>query len=174
VVDSLQRAAPQVPVFIRTRYLAERDGLLEQGATDVVTEEVEAGIEMTARLLSQLEVPRNRIEQQVREARAALQTSARKVTVPRKVLPEHAGLADLKIDSLQVTSDSAAEGRSLAELQIRHQTRATIVAIRRAGRLLDHPDPHTRLEVDDVVYLVGSGDAIRAACDLLANGACRE
>jgi CPA2 family monovalent cation:H+ antiporter-2 len=51
VVDMLRRAAPQVPVLMRTRYLAEREGLIKMGARDVVAEEVEGAVEVIARLL---------------------------------------------------------------------------------------------------------------------------
>ncbi|HNN95443.1 MAG TPA: cation:proton antiporter, partial [Pseudomonadota bacterium] len=57
VTDSARRIAPGVPILTRARYLGERDYLLRIGATDVVAEEVEGGVEMLARLLRRLAVP---------------------------------------------------------------------------------------------------------------------
>ena len=57
VTDSARRIAPGVPILTRARYLGERDYLLRIGATDVVAEEVEGGVEMLARLLRRLTVP---------------------------------------------------------------------------------------------------------------------
>jgi hypothetical protein len=42
----------EVPVFVRSHFLAERDNLIKLGATDVITEEVEAGMEVLALVLA--------------------------------------------------------------------------------------------------------------------------
>jgi CPA2 family monovalent cation:H+ antiporter-2 len=171
VVDTVHRVAPAVPVIIRTRYLAERATLTKLGATDVVAEEVEASVEVIARLLRRLEVPRNLIDSRIREAREALQTSDRRVKIPRNVLPEHEALADLKIDSMLVKEGSHAVGRTALELELRSKTRALIVAVRRGERLLDHPDPEEPFAVGDIIYLVGDSPAIRQAVSLLDQNA---
>ncbi len=167
VVDTVHRVAPAIPVIIRTRYLAERSTLTKLGATDVVAEEVEASVEVIARLLRRLDVPRNLIDSRIREAREALQTSDRRVKIPRNVLPEHEALADLKIDSMLVTEVSHAVGRTALELELRSKTRALIVAVRRGERLLDHPDPKEPFAAGDIIYLVGTSPAIRQAVNLL-------
>lgn len=77
VTDSARRIAPTVPILTRARYLGERDYLLRIGATDVVAEEVEGGVEMLARLLRRLSVSRSVFITCLREARAATPPSAR-------------------------------------------------------------------------------------------------
>jgi CPA2 family monovalent cation:H+ antiporter-2 len=168
VVDTARRVAPNVPVLMRTRYLTEKPELIKIGASDVVAEEVEGGVEVLARLLRWLELPRNVIEQRLHDVRATTQTSERVQRVPRSLLPEHRGLADLKIESVQVTADSPAAGRSVRELDLRQRTGALIVAVRRDGALQETIDPGLRLQVGDVIYLVGALDAISAALGLLS------
>ncbi|MBN1959390.1 MAG: cation:proton antiporter [Deltaproteobacteria bacterium] len=167
VVDTVHRVAPNVSAVIRTRYHSERDRLMKIGAIDVVAEEVEASIEVLARLLRRLEVPRNIINLQIREAREQLQTSERKITLPRSALFSHSSLADLKIESVLINSNSASIYRSAIELDVRRKTKALIVAIRRGELLLEQPDPEEPLAAGDIVYLVGSGEAVRAAITLL-------
>jgi CPA2 family monovalent cation:H+ antiporter-2 len=167
VVDAVLRQAPDVPLLVRTRYRLHQQELYAQGATDVVAEEVEASIEVLIRLLRRLELPRNVIDGAVRSARDALQTPRRKITLPRGTLPEHQALADLKVESIQITDNGHAQGRSIRELNIRHETHALIVAIRRQGVLLDHPDPTETLQPGDTVYLVGTTEAVVAAAHLL-------
>jgi len=75
VVAAVHRHAPDATVFARARYLADREALLALGATEVVAEEVEAGIEMLARVLERLEVPRAAVDDHVREARDATLTA---------------------------------------------------------------------------------------------------
>ena len=84
----------------------------------------------------------------------------------------HEALADLKIESLEVTEHSHAAGRTSLELQVRLKTRALIVAIRRGGSLIEHMDPEDPFQVGDLIFLVGSTDAIREATALLEGGRC--
>lgn len=167
VLTSATRVAPNVPVLLRARYLAEKPALLALGAHDVVAEEVEGGLEMLSRVLRWLETPRNLIEKQLRAARVDTQTSERKVTVPRRTLGEMQALADLKLERVLIEAGSPGAGKSAVELDLRKQTGALMIAVQRGLALLDQPDPHARWEPGDVVFLAGSGDAIRKATGLL-------
>jgi CPA2 family monovalent cation:H+ antiporter-2 len=73
VVDTAKRVAPNVPVLMRTRYVGERAALLHAGVSDVVAEEAESGIEVLARLLHRLEMPRGLIDARLGELSAAMQ-----------------------------------------------------------------------------------------------------
>jgi CPA2 family monovalent cation:H+ antiporter-2 len=163
VVDTARRVAPQVPVMMRTRYLADRGALVRIGARDVVAEEVEGAVEIIARVLRWSEVPRNVIDQRIAQARAETQSSDRKQTVPRTPLQEHRALAELKIESVLIQENSAGAAHSAVALELRSTTGALVVAVRRGERLLENPDPTVPFEPGDVVYLVGTGTAIAAA-----------
>jgi CPA2 family monovalent cation:H+ antiporter-2 len=73
VVDTARRVAPHVRVLMRTRYVGERAALLRVGATDVVAEEAESGIEVLARLLRWLELPAPMIDLRLGELSIAMQ-----------------------------------------------------------------------------------------------------
>jgi CPA2 family monovalent cation:H+ antiporter-2 len=163
VVDTLRRVAPTVPVLMRARYVAERAALLALGAYDVVAEEVEGGVEMVARLLRALEVPRNVIDARLRDARATTHSAERKLTLPRARLRDVTALDDLKIESARVEPGSAAVGASAAGLRLRTETGALVVGVRRGGRLLEDPDPTVPFEVGDEVFLAGTGEALARA-----------
>lgn len=167
VVDTARRVAPNVRILMRAHYLLEKQTLLDIGATDVVAEEVEGGVEILARLLRWLDAPRNVIEDRIDEARASTQTTERLTKVPRRSLEEHRGLADLKIDSALVGETSPAAGRSAADLEVRRQTGALIIAIRRSGALLDQIDPNQPFVAGDIVYLAGTTNGVKKAVDLL-------
>jgi CPA2 family monovalent cation:H+ antiporter-2 len=166
VVDIVRRVAPHVPVLMRTRYLAEREGLLKMGARDVVAEEVEGAMEVIARLLRNLELPRNVIESSIQVIRSETQTSERKQTLPRAQLGEVRALAELKIESVLVREHSAAAGSSLKDLDLRSKTGVLVVGVRRGESLLQHFDPSASFEPGDVVYFVGTSSAIRQAVPL--------
>ncbi len=156
VVDTMHRAAPDVPILVRTRYHTDRIQLMELGAAEIVAEEVEASVEVLGRLLRRLEIPRNVIDTKIIEAREEMGTSDRKITIPRGFLPEHTALAALKIESMLVTQESYAVNRTAVEINVRQKSRALIVAIQRGELLLDQLDPADPFIIGDVVYLLGS------------------
>jgi monovalent cation:H+ antiporter-2, CPA2 family len=166
IVDMLRRVAPHVPVIMRTRYLAEREGLMKMGARDVVAEEVEGAVEVIARLLRSIEVPRNVIDSSLHKIRAETQTSERKQTLPRAQLGDVRGLSELKIESVLVRENSAAAGASPVDLRLRSVTGVLVVGVRRAEQLLQNPDPHAAFAPGDIVYVVGTSSEIREALPL--------
>ena len=168
VVDTVRRVAPTVALFIRARYLAETDALQALGATDVVAEEVEGAVELLARVLRELEVPRNVIDAQVNDARNRTQHSARATAVPRNRLDRQGHLAGLKVESLQLAEGSPLTQTSLKSLNLRQTTGATLVAVCRGPGLLPHPPADQPLQAGDVVYLIGEVEAVGAALAVLS------
>jgi monovalent cation:H+ antiporter-2, CPA2 family len=70
IVASARRVAPKVPLLMRARFLYERPALLQLGASDVVIEEVEAGVETIAKMLLRLGASNELVAQRVAAARA--------------------------------------------------------------------------------------------------------
>jgi len=160
---AVRRSAPDVPVLMRTRYLLDR-AELEGLATNVVYDEVEAGVEMLARVLRRFDVPRNVIHERLDEVRTATASAARPTTVPRKRLGEARELDELKIEKVLVRDGDPAAGRSPRDLDLRNRSGALIVAVRRGEALHDPPDPDDPLEPGDEVYLVGATESVTDAC----------
>ena len=69
--------------------------------------------------------------------------------------------------SLRVTADSAATERTLAELNLRGVTGATVLAIVRRGETVLVPSGHERVHAGDVLAVAGSAEAIAAAREML-------
>jgi CPA2 family monovalent cation:H+ antiporter-2 len=67
---------------------------------------------------------------------------------------------------IQIPADARAVGRSLADLELRGTTGATVLAIIRAGEG-ELPDAHDPLLAGDILAVAGIQDAINAATDLL-------
>lgn len=167
VVDTARRVAPQVPVLMRTRYLRDREQLHALGAHEVVAEEIEGAVEIIARMLRTLEMPRNLIDQRIREVRGDTQgDSPRKQTLPRSRLGELRGLDEMKVDSVVVSDGCRAQGESMVSLKLRSETGALVVAVRRGEKLLEQPDPTLPFEPGDVVYVAGTSEAVRKAVEL--------
>lgn len=162
IVDTIRRVSPSTPVLMRTKYLVERERLLSLGARDVVAEEVEGAVEVISRMLRAMDVPRNVIDDRLHNVRSATQASERRRTLPPTRLVDHSALAEMKIETALVQGGSKAIGQSPISLRLRSETGALVVGIARGKKLLDRPDPSTLFEEGDVVYFVGTGDAIRS------------
>jgi CPA2 family monovalent cation:H+ antiporter-2 len=67
----------------------------------------------------------------------------------------------------RIDASSSAVGRSLAELNLRGKSGATVLAISRNSESIVVPTADERLQSGDVVALAGSHDAIETAKDLL-------
>jgi monovalent cation:H+ antiporter-2, CPA2 family len=167
-VLTASRLAPELPVFVRTKYLAGHRHLSKLPNVNLIVEEVEAGVETLARVLRHADVPMNLIKAEVRQARSQTQESSRVTSsLPRRRLAEMAELAELKIESLVVQAGAVAVGRSATEMQLRTRSGALVVAVRRQGQLVEESAPDFRFAEGDVAYLVGTRDSIRRALELL-------
>lgn len=167
VIAVARQLSPRVPIIVRSRRVNEEDGLRRLGATDVISEEFEAGIETLARVLRLSGTPINVLGPLVREAREE-NKSARKSGLPRSRVSELKDLDSMKVEPVVILEGM--QGRSIAELGLRRQTGALVVAIRRHDALLERLDPAARLEVGDVLYLVGDRDGIFHAVEVLGGG----
>ncbi len=76
-------------------------------------------------------------------------------------------------EPLRLGADSAAVGKSLAELNLRGATGATVLAITRKGAGVSVPSAGEVLQAGDVLALAGSAEAIAAARTLLLESAPR-
>jgi monovalent cation:H+ antiporter-2, CPA2 family len=161
-IAEIRAIARTVPIIVRARRLSEHDELRRLGATDVISEELEGGIETLARVLRTRGTPANQLSRLVRGAREQLGETARRIALPRNRLGELEALAQLKVESVAVPVGSPVIG------DLCPQARGVVlVAIRRDGALLEAP-AELPLRAGDVVYLVGDRDAsygIAAAID---------
>jgi CPA2 family monovalent cation:H+ antiporter-2 len=90
--------------------------------------------------------------------------SKREPTLP--VVPMLGGLGDLA--PVTIEDGSAAIGRTLAELEVRSTTGASVIAISRANEGVVAPTGREALRVGDVLTLAGTHEAVDAARQLLA------
>ncbi len=157
-VRTARTLSADVPIIVRTRYRTEADRLVALGATIAVAEEFEASLEVLAQLLTRLQVPDDAVDILLERFRRPAPGS-RPMGGVRRLDEFSADLGDLPIAAHQVQGDAWAAGRSLAELDLRAQTGALIIATRRGDLSLPSPPPDTRIEPGDL--LVPDGLACR-------------
>jgi CPA2 family monovalent cation:H+ antiporter-2 len=166
-----RRLAPSSEIVVRTRRVQEIETLQETGADDVVAEEFETAIEIFTLVLARYHVPRNIVRAQTRVLRGEgyrmLRAPARGADVSEAVMEAlEAGTTDV----FRIGHQGPAAGRSLRDLDLRHHTGATVLAVVRGETSHPNPSPETVLAVGDDLVLVGSHAEIERAFVLLAQG----
>jgi K+:H+ antiporter len=168
-VRTARTLSADVPIIVRTRYRTEADRLAALGATIAVAEEFEASLEVLTQLLARLQVPDDAVDILLERFRRPAPGS-RPIGGVRRLDELSADLGDLPIAAHQVQGDAWAAGRSLAELDLRAQTGALIIATRRGDLSLPSPPPDTRIEPGDLLYLMGSPADITRARERISTG----
>lgn len=158
---------PDVLIIVRTRLVGEIEDLHRSGANEVIAEEFETSIEIFTRVLEHYHIPRNVIRAETRALRGEgyrMLRSPAQTQLPQSFLDL---LAAGTTEVFRLDDEHRAVGRSLRELDVRHHTGATIIAVVRGERPWPNPDPDMRLEAGDHLVLVGSHAEIEKAFDLL-------
>lgn len=158
-------------IVVRTRSVEEIEELYRLGATDVVPEELETSVEMFARVLGCLDVPRNVIAAQVDVLRsehyAALTARERPRTRPDRIY-------DLFMAATTVThlvrDGSPAIGRQLGDLDLRARTGTNLIAVVRGGKALTNPPDDYEIALLDILVLVGDHKQLANARERLEPG----
>lgn len=156
IVAIARHENPDVYIIVRTKYLVEVDDLRELGADEVIPEEFETSIEIFSRVLHRYNFPNNIILDMVDKVRSDNYTMLRKVGLPRRhVFEKYEWLPEIKVDGYKVPEDSHLVRRSIAELQVRKKTGATIIAVRRGPEVFTNPEPNFRFKAGDIIIFTG-------------------
>lgn len=159
---------PTLHLIVRTRQVEHIDELLGYGASEVVTQDLETSIELTARILERLRLPDHIVRSSVRALRSD-QYQALRTATPRTGLSETLlkVLAAGTVEAYSIYPEHPARGRSILELKLRAETGSTILAVLRGSEILANPDPDLELESGDALVLVGSHAELEEAIRFL-------
>jgi CPA2 family monovalent cation:H+ antiporter-2 len=133
---------------VRTRYAAEVDDLLKIGADQVIPEEFETSVEIFARVLLQYHVPNNVIANQINMVRFGGYKMLRGMSLEQENMSRIAALfAGATVNNIQIDPGAPCAGRTLAEMDLRKATGATVIAIVRNGEAINNPGPDSASEL---------------------------
>jgi CPA2 family monovalent cation:H+ antiporter-2 len=162
---------PDLFVIVRTRYLAEVDELKALGANEVIPEEFETSVEIFSRVLYQYNFPANVIREMADKIRSDSYTALRSVEFPRRHLFEQVEwLPEIDIDGYRLPDDSHLAGKSIAELQVRRKTGATVIAVRRGPDVFTNPEPHFAFRKGDIILFTGDRKGMIKALNYFKTG----
>lgn len=161
ILHHVQELRPDLPVVVRTSDERDLARLSKAGAAEVVPETLEASLMLASHALVLVGVPINRVLKRIRQARTQRY---------RLLRGFFHGLSDSdeddeyqsRLHSVWLAPGAAGIGQTLAQLDM-ESFGCEVSAIRRRGIRAVEPAPETRLEVGDVVVVLGDPEAVSAA-----------
>lgn len=155
-VQVARALSSRLHLLVRTRYITDVEPLRKLGADEIVPEELETSIEIFARLLEHYDVPRNTIwecvEQLRRDHYEALRDDHHALT--RVQLPAQV-LSQIDVELVSIREGSPAVDKRLTDINLRAETGATLIAVRRGQDMLSNPGPDFSFQLRDVAILMG-------------------
>lgn len=171
VIHHARTLRPALPVLVRARDETVVAPLQAAGATEVVSETLEAGMMLVSHVLLMLGVPASRIIRQMRELRADRYRLLRGFFHSQDTLFEQSEEAFReRLHAVTLGEDAYAVGRTLAELGL---DRVMVTAITRGGVRGFSPEQSTELRAGDVLVLYGAPEDLERAEARLLGGAAR-
>ncbi|MGE4607000.1 MAG: cation:proton antiporter, partial [Myxococcota bacterium] len=131
-IAAIRDVAPDVQIVVRARYVQDLDTLFADGATDVVAEEFESTIDLFNKVLRAFEIP----PQTIAQFSDAMRMERYEFMRESSEIPLDPWLAEVlhEISSEWVDVPwHSSQARSLVDLEIRAQTGANVLAVRRGG-----------------------------------------
>jgi len=164
----VRQVNPHARILVRARRVGDIEELERLGADEVIPSEFETSIELFVRLLTHLGVPRHVVRVQESLIRVGHYRALRGVGT-RRLIRGLLGKIVMGgiLETAQVMKGSAAAGRTLADLDLRRTTGATVLSIVRGEVPQPTPDGPTRLHAGDLLVVYGPHEAIDRALGLL-------
>jgi CPA2 family monovalent cation:H+ antiporter-2 len=159
IVTLVRRLAPRTRILARTRYVRDLDTLQTAGANVVVAEELEGTVTMVSEVLRLSGLTEGRVARFARELREEGYEALR-APIGLALDPWLAELlVALEPDWVEVPAEFAGAA-SLAELEIRAQTGATVLSVERDGVNHANPEPGFAVRAGDRLLTLGTPAAL--------------
>lgn len=159
---------PKIFALVRTRYVNEVDELIKLGADEVIPEEFETALQIFRKVLEKYHIPLNVIMQQVNLLRQESYKLLRKESMDITAFTHlDEILAQGLTETFYVDEKCPFVNKTLAEINLRAATDATIIAIVRNGKMFSNPSGKDLLLAGDSIILYGTHKSVDRAIELL-------
>lgn len=168
IVKTSRDQNPAVSILVRTRYLKEVEDLYRLGANQVIPEEFETSVEIFARVLRDYRIPGNIIQNQIDLIRQEGYAMFRNPSIAGERLTKLTAILEKTVmDTFYVDKGCMVAGKTLAALDLRKKTGATIIAIVRKGEARTNPPADYLIEDGDILVILGSHAQLNQAFEML-------
>jgi CPA2 family monovalent cation:H+ antiporter-2 len=169
IVTLARRINPDIYIIVRTRYVSEIEELKKLGADEVIPEEFETSIQISNRVLSFFNVPLNVTKEYISKLRESSYILLLNVSVRdnlSKLVKGKFHHLSFNLATYLVEENSISAGKSIAELNFRAKTGATIIAVKRDDEIHLNPNASFILKPGDLVLALGKPAELEKAIEL--------
>jgi len=168
IISAARDLSRDVFILVRTRFVLETDTLLELGADEVIPDELEASLQLSASLLRRFRVPEGRILRTAALLRQEHYSALRQpLTAPPDLSHYLSTLQGAHIEFLPIPEHSPVAGKSLGELNLRHHTGATVVGYVHGDNITYTVTAGQILQAGDTMILLGGSEELHKVKNLL-------
>jgi CPA2 family monovalent cation:H+ antiporter-2 len=169
IVTLARRINSDIYIIVRTRYVSEIEELKKLGADEVIPEEFETSIQISTRVLSFFNVPLNVTKEYISKLRESSYIPLLNVSVGdnlSKLVKGKFHHLSFNLATYLVEENSISAGKSIAELNFRAKTGATIIAVKRDDEIHLNPNASFILKPGDLVLALGKPAELEKATEL--------
>ena len=147
------------------------EDLYKLGANEIIPEEFETSVEIFSRVLRKYLVPKDEIEKLITGLRSDGYEILRTLAQTEGAVNElKVHFPDLEVTALKVHERSPIINKNISEIKLQADFGLSIVAMRKDEQNKINPDPLTRIEANDILYVLGTPHQIACATSLFEEG----
>jgi CPA2 family monovalent cation:H+ antiporter-2 len=165
IIEKVRKLNKNAHILVRAKYVEAMEQLYRVGADQVFPEKLELAIDLFNRVLVNRLYPQKEINRMLTHIRSInLGSFMEKDAVNKPSILDE--LTNISISAITIEAHSAADGKTIGEIELRKKTGVTILVIRRGDEVIGHPGPETRLLPGDIAYVLGNPEQVNVATEM--------
>lgn len=167
VTEKVRRMNNQAIILVRAKHVDDIEELYKLGADQVIPEEFETTLNLFERVLKKYLLPRKEISITMEKIRLDNYGIFRdKVSDGDYSLVKD--IPNIDLSAIKIEDSSPLTEKSIAGVNFRKVYGATVVAIKRHEKIIEHPEPNEIFKQGDIVYVLGKPEQIAFLVDLFS------
>lgn len=167
IIEKVKKINPRAFVVVRSRNVENIQQFYDLGADQVFPEKFEIAIDFFNRVLMKRLLPQKKINRMMAEIRTInLGVFSEKDMVNQPSIIDE--MPNVNISAITIEPGSFAEGKTLAETDLRKKTGVTLLAVKRGEEMIEHPTLKTRFQAGDIAYVLGDPEQVNLASELFS------
>lgn len=171
ITELSRQLNPRAHIIVRAKHMEDVEDLYKLGANEIIPEEFETSVEIFSRVLRKYLVPKDEIEKLITGLRSDGYEILRTLAQTEGAVNElKVHFPDLEVTALKVHERSPIINKNISEIKLQADFGLSIVAMRKDEQNKINPDPLTRIEANDILYVLGTPHQIACATSLFEEG----
>jgi CPA2 family monovalent cation:H+ antiporter-2 len=159
VVANIREICNTVHIIVRSKSIPETEEMLHMGASEAISEEFEASVEVFARMLNQFLIKPDQIDGYITMVRDEAYSEVHSNYHYYK--KDALGLNEIKALSLTLTTSCPFTGKNLCETPLMEKYKVRLIGFYRNGQFISNLDGATRLHEGDEIIVFGADNDLK-------------